>query len=158
MCRAIASGLQHVMNDLDAASAVIPTMLGRQKPEEAFEGSSALSVLQHWWVVLPCSLYGMLRCLSHLHDRMFPLRTVETDANDLTTALQPMWTALDMRTADMREALSLSLQKQLVQADSASREKATSERLELLTQVHKVHCVVALAVIPGARACERVIV
>ena len=60
VCTAIASGLQHVMNDLDAASAVIPTMLGRQKPEEALEGSSALSVLHRWWAVLPCSLYGML--------------------------------------------------------------------------------------------------
>ena len=80
------------------------------------------------------------------------------DASDLTTALQPMWAALDMRTAYMREALSLSLQKHLEQADSASREKTASERLELLTQSHKVHCVVAMTLIPGARACKHVIV
>jgi hypothetical protein len=76
------------------------------------------------------------------------------DANELTTALQPVWAAVDIRLADMREALSLSLQKQLAQADSASREKATSERLELLTQAHKVLSVVALTVTPGARACR----
>jgi hypothetical protein len=80
------------------------------------------------------------------------------DATELTTALQPMWAAVDTRLADMREALSLSLQKQLAQADSASREKATSERLDLLTQAHKVHCVVAVAVIPGARACKHITV
>jgi hypothetical protein len=58
LCTTIASGLQHVFEDLDAVSAAFPIMLGRQKQVQGFDGSSAISVLQHWWVtpyVLPRS-------------------------------------------------------------------------------------------------------
>ena len=53
--------------------------------------------------------------------------------------LNTVWAAVGTRVADIRETLSLSLQKHLLQADSASRETAAIQRLEALMQAHDVH-------------------
>jgi hypothetical protein len=66
------------------------------------------------------------------------LRTIEMDVDELSTAMHTVWAAMGARVANIREALSLSLQKQLIHADSASREAAAKQQLEVLMLDHKV--------------------
>lgn len=139
----VASLLEQALNEFGAVAAAFPNMVHTREQIQRPDSSTALGMLRQGYV-LPTS------CRSALLEEVFmaptvgvfvyggACRTSTMGQEELGAALETLGMALHVRFGDMREALSLALQKQLLLADSASQAKKASERLNLLTQAHQV--------------------